>query len=393
MSGRILIITDYYLPGYKGGGPVRSIANLVEHLGDTFAFDILAPDRDFGDNTPYPNVRYGEWTPVGKARVRYLAPEERRMKTLGALISTLFSQLDYDMLYLNSFFAPMCAKILWARRAGYIAQDVPILLNPRGEFTRAALQHKRLKKRLYLTLVKAAKAARNLHWQTASEAEMKAIRREFPVTQNQAWIVEDLSASLGDSLPNIPDKRTDEPFKIVFLSRIARSKNLDFALNILAKTSRRIQFDLYGPIEDAHYWAECQALIDALPPNVQVSYQGTVAHGDVIQTFSQYHLFFFPTQSESYGHVIIESLYAGCPVLLSDRTPWRNLAEKNVGWDIPLESPERFVKAIETVAAMDAAAHQRHARAAQQFALTVVQNPAVVEETRRMFDSIINTKG
>jgi len=29
---RILIFVDYYLPGYKGGGTIRAIANLVNLL-------------------------------------------------------------------------------------------------------------------------------------------------------------------------------------------------------------------------------------------------------------------------------------------------------------------------------------------------------------------------
>ncbi len=52
------------------------------------------------------------------------------------------------------------------------------------------------------------------------------------------------------------------------------------------------------------------------------------------------HLLFLPTRSENFGHVILEALAAGCPVLLSDRTPWRNLARAGVGWDLPLDRPE-----------------------------------------------------
>ena len=36
----ILIIMGRYLPGYKDGGPVRSIKNLVDYLGDEYNFKI-----------------------------------------------------------------------------------------------------------------------------------------------------------------------------------------------------------------------------------------------------------------------------------------------------------------------------------------------------------------
>jgi len=37
----ILVFVSFYLPGYKAGGPVRSIANIVDHLNDEFYFRIV----------------------------------------------------------------------------------------------------------------------------------------------------------------------------------------------------------------------------------------------------------------------------------------------------------------------------------------------------------------
>jgi len=42
----ILCFVAYYPPGYKSGGPVRTIANMVEHLGDELDFRIVTRDRD-----------------------------------------------------------------------------------------------------------------------------------------------------------------------------------------------------------------------------------------------------------------------------------------------------------------------------------------------------------
>jgi hypothetical protein len=46
----ILILNEYYLPGYKAGGPIRSISNLVSWLGDDFNFKIITTDRDYLDS-------------------------------------------------------------------------------------------------------------------------------------------------------------------------------------------------------------------------------------------------------------------------------------------------------------------------------------------------------
>jgi hypothetical protein len=44
-----------------------------------------------------------------------------------------------------------------------------------------------------------------------------------------------------------------------------------------------------------------------------------------------------PTTHENYGHAIIESWGFGRPVLLSDKTPWRDLQEKGLGHCTPLK--------------------------------------------------------
>jgi len=40
----ILGLVEYYLPGYKSGGPVRTIANMVNQLSDHFEFWIVTRD-------------------------------------------------------------------------------------------------------------------------------------------------------------------------------------------------------------------------------------------------------------------------------------------------------------------------------------------------------------
>ena len=70
---RILIVVGRYLPGFRAGGPIRSIANTVDWLGDEFEFQIVTADRDIGDKCPYPGIRRDDWQMVGKGQVRYVS--------------------------------------------------------------------------------------------------------------------------------------------------------------------------------------------------------------------------------------------------------------------------------------------------------------------------------
>jgi hypothetical protein len=42
----VFILVGHYLPGFKGGGPTRSISNLVSALGKEFTFKVTTLDRD-----------------------------------------------------------------------------------------------------------------------------------------------------------------------------------------------------------------------------------------------------------------------------------------------------------------------------------------------------------
>jgi hypothetical protein len=54
---RVLVFVDWYLPGYKAGGPIRSVAALVRSLRDHCTFSIVTSDTDATERTPYPGVR------------------------------------------------------------------------------------------------------------------------------------------------------------------------------------------------------------------------------------------------------------------------------------------------------------------------------------------------
>ena len=42
----ILVICDYYLPGFESGGAMRTIVNMVDRLADEFRFRIVTRDHD-----------------------------------------------------------------------------------------------------------------------------------------------------------------------------------------------------------------------------------------------------------------------------------------------------------------------------------------------------------
>ena len=189
----ILTFVGYYLPGYKGGGPIRTLANVVDRLGDEFQFKIITADRDFGDEKPYPKIDVNGWNRIGKADVFYMSPTRRSLKDSRKLLCST----EYDILYLNSFFSPhFTIKPLLLRRLRLIS-DRPIIIAPRGEFSPGALGLKSLKKRVYLLVAKPFGLYRGVVWQASSEHEEDDIRR---------WFGSDARLIIAPNLPPIERK-------------------------------------------------------------------------------------------------------------------------------------------------------------------------------------------
>lgn len=382
----ILTFVPYYVPGYKAGGPIRSIANLVDQLGDEFRFLIVTKDRDSGDSSPYPDIQVDGWNSVGKAKVFY---GSERGLSFHALRRLLW-RTSYDVLYLNSFFSSeFTIRPLLLRRLGLLPNR-PILLAPRGEFSEGALQLKKSKKLAFVNLARVIRLYDGLVWQASSEYEVIDIRRvlggiadRYVVTPNLPSVLPSLSASPDEAY------RRNGPLRVVFLSRISRKKNLDFALRVLARVKEPVQFNIYGPADGDGYWHYCQKLISSLPNNIQVTYHGHVSHKEVPKIMKQNDLFFLPTLGENYGHAIAEALAAGTPVLISDATPWRNLEDAGVGWDLPLDSEEAFAERITEFAALSETEYLAMRQRTLAWAKSRLADPKVVEANRQMFLTVL----
>lgn len=377
----ILTFLSHYLPGYKSGGPVRTIANMVESLGDEFEFWIVTSDRDMLDSQSYADVCLDEWNRVGKAWVFYATPLQRSLRKWKDLIR----DTPHDLLYLNSLFGPAYTLLPLFARALSGNSNSPLLIAPRGELSPGALAIKRWKKAPFLALAKTLGWYRKVLWHASTEDEAEMIYKKFG-NAAQCVVARNLPAAIIQYVPTDNFSAQNRPLRVVFLSRISKMKNLDYALCVLKNCPTQVQLDIWGTMEDMDYWDECLSLIADLPTHIEVNYRGIANHSKVSEIMTRYDLFFLPTRGENYGHVIAEALSAGTPVLLSDQTPWRDLSAKGVGWDLPLDNNEgAFVEAIQLAAekrVVEGASWRKHV---YEYAVKRLHDPELIEANRRMF--------
>jgi glycosyltransferase involved in cell wall biosynthesis len=349
------MFADWYLPGYKAGGLITALSNLADFIGDTFELYVFTRDRDLTDKRPYEQIREMEWQAVGRARVLYTSDLSFRH-----LRRRIFEVMP-DIVYLNSFFSPLVIKILCLRKLGLLPKCA-FVLAPRGEFSRGALKVKPLKKTLYRNCALRAGLCHGLVWQASSELEggqiaavLGSAGRERPCIR-VAWDLPSRDWLQATAKP--PKKSKIAGGRFLFVSRISPVKNLLFALEMLANLKGKVEFDIFGPVDDERYWVDCQKRIKAMPENVVVRYQGIIPRELVPSVILDYDFFLLPTQGENFGYVILEALAAGCPVVLSDQTPWREVTEQSAGWALPLEDRESWGRVLQQCVDMEPKAYE-----------------------------------
>ncbi|WP_080642478.1 glycosyltransferase [Variovorax paradoxus] len=373
----VLLLTAGYAPGYRYGGPIRTLVNMVESLGEEINFRVICNDRDLGESAPYEGVLNRLWTKVGRADVCYL---DRSVSGMWWYAKFLISSRA-SVIHINSFFSflfsifpLMLLRFLGSRRS--------IVLGPRGEFAEAALNLKRRKKAAFIFVFKLLGLQKFVLWHASSEHEARDIRR---VMGGQVRIRTAVDIALPEQGLALKPRVCGKPLRIVFLSRISPMKNLLGVLNVLRCVSCPIVLDIFGPQEDQAYWKECHAAMLLLPEHVHASYLGSLRPLEVPKCLASYDLFFLPTLGENFGHAIAEALFAGVPLLISDRTPWRDLERRGLGWDIPLHQDARFIAGIETCFRMSAKEYNIWRARIRAWATENIGNPEAIEQNRQLF--------
>jgi glycosyltransferase involved in cell wall biosynthesis len=333
---KILILIDWYLPGTKAGGPVRSVHAMVMHLRNEFDFYILTTNKDLGETKPYENVQSDKWIEKDGYHVKYLS------NVTSAALSAEMLDASYHHIYINSLYSKWFSVTpLKIARKNKISRK--IILASRGMLGAGAMSIKPLKKRVFLAVANTLDWFKDITWHATGEHEKKDIQIKIKgspkivLAPNLSWIrVQE----------NVQKEKKIGELKLFYLSRIARVKNLHLALEILQEipTGNYITYHVFGPMEDEGYWNECQKIISQLPSHIKVGYKGIIDHDNLLKVLTEYHALFMPTSNENFGHSIIESLACGCPVLISDQTPWRDLGK--AGFDLSLAELTEFRNVI-----------------------------------------------
>lgn len=348
---RILIFNGFYYPAKNYGGPQTSIQNLVETCGDQHTFYVVSRNHDFNSKVLF-DVPVHQQVRVGKAIVIYVRD----------------CDLNYSYSDMKSFIEDIRPDLIWfagvlvpsKRVVGSIVArklHIPVLFSPRGEVNADHVSIKAWKKIPMLVMLRVFGIYRDAFFHSTCKDEYDGVFRFFRPKKDHVFLV-----------PNIPlikqpvlfsHHKVKGVLRCYFVSRIHPVKNLVYVIKALSLCYSEIVYDVYGPIEDTSYWADCGELISRLPFNVKVTYKGYLSREDLSRVIQSYDCLVFMSLNENYSHTIVESLSNSRPVIIGrGATPWDDIDGK-AGFVVSLEDPVQLAKILDEMASMDDAEYKR----------------------------------
>lgn len=398
MNNRVLIFIDWYRPGFRAGGPITSVANMVEQLSGDYQFRILTTDRDYGDAGPYEGIEPDVWTDPEEltgagtnVKVCYLSPKglsRRNLREKAAMAGC-------DTWYINGVYSRYFS-ILPLQLARRMRQGGPsrIVVAPRGMLSPHALKIKSARKNLFVAAARIFRLYRGVVFHATSQEEASTIGTTV-ARGNTVLVAPNLPAGMPciggppDTNPLIKKPGSDKKpgsLSLLSLARISPEKNTHGALRVLSGiTEGHVELRLVGETGSDGYWEACKKLIGSLPPNIRVWHDGPVHPYKLPGVMKDSHALLLPTTGENFGHAILECLSHGLPAIISDRTPWSGLQERGAGFVISINREEKFAEAIKTYIAMDQEDYDARSRAARQYAREQIENPGNLKLYKILF--------
>jgi glycosyltransferase involved in cell wall biosynthesis len=363
---KVFILSDWFAPGYRAGGPITSLYRMCGQLNQDVEFFILTNNHDWHQAVPY-DLPSEQWTDYEGVKVFYTS--EMRL----GLLDDLLDDVQPDLLYWNGIYSPRFHALPLIK---YLIRPKVkrMIVAPRGMLNANAIALKSTKKTFLLGTLKALGIAKKVNFHATSFKESQSIQAVFP----------DATIKNLSNLPPVIAKgraeKADSRVGFISVGRISRVKNTLELLRILYQMNQTVT--LIGGFDDPAYFEECHTLITA---SDQINWIEGVAPDRMESVLLQHRFFLSMTTGENFGHAIIEALAAGCPVIISDHTPWNDLEEYGAGWVLPLNDQQAWIDCINECKNMDDETYRIHSERARSYVSSKFDQAALREQYIKLF--------
>jgi glycosyltransferase involved in cell wall biosynthesis len=325
---KILFIAPSYKPAYIYGGPIVVIARLAERLVQ-LGHEVTVYTTTANGNKEL-DVPIKEPVMVDGVTVRYF---KRLTKDHTHISPSLYAYTwstakQYDVVHIHSWwnFLVLGAALMCMLRG------VKPVLSPHGMFCDYVLTANNQAKKKVLHAVIGKQLLKNSYLHVSSQMEWNECLKV-----NEGWRGANIF-NLVD-LPSGEYEREQKPvFTISFLSRIDPKKGLDILLHALSGVSFPYRLQIAGSGDEV-YVLQLKKMVNDLGMEEHVEWVGWMNSEQKFPFLAGSDLFALTSLNENFAIVVIESLYVGTPVLISNNVGLSNyVAQNGFGWITGIES-------------------------------------------------------
>lgn len=319
---RILFVAPSYKPAYIYGGPIVVIARLAERLVQ-LGHEVTVYTTTANGKTEL-DVPLKEPVMIDGVSVIYF---KRITKDHTHISPSLYAHVwktarQYDVIHIHSWwnFLVLGAALMCRLRG------VKPVLSPHGMFCDYVLNANNQAKKKILHAVIGKQLLKHTYLHVSSRMEWNEC-----IAINNDWRGAEIF-NLVD-LPSGEYARTAPPvFTISFLSRIDPKKGLDILLHALSGVSFPYKLQIGGS-GDEEYVAQLKKMVTTLGMEQHVEWSGWKNSQEKFTFLAGSDLFALTSLNENFAIVVIESLYVGTPVLISNNVGLSNYVQQNkFGW-------------------------------------------------------------
>lgn len=251
---------------------------------------------------------------------------------------------QFDVVHINGYRNFMNLPVIQAAKAA----GVPVVLQPHGGIP--VIVNSFVVKRLYDRVFGQSELANVAAIIAGQDSEREqALARGVPPEKIQI-IYNGLAIRDAASLPESGafrkryGLRNDAPL-VLFLARINKKKGADMLIEAFVRLKTpNVQLIIAGP--DDGQLPEVLRLIKKYGVQDRVVLPGLLSGVDVDAAFRDADLYVLPCRADTFPQTILESCYAGTPIVVTDACESAYLVKDRIGDVVPFD-PDAFAKAID----------------------------------------------
>ncbi|MDN3584428.1 XrtY-associated glycosyltransferase XYAG1 [Mucilaginibacter flavus] len=320
---KILQVCAAYKPAFIYGGPTMSVSMLAERLVNAgIETEVYASTANGKEELP---VIPGERVVVDGVPVTYF----RRLTGDHSHYSpALFRQLrrevkNFDIVHIHTWWN--LVSIFSCLIA--LKNNVPVLLSARGTLSPYSFQNKNIGVKWLIHHLLGKTLLQKCHLHATSKREADALSDLFKPK----------SIAVLPNFVKLPKERVFIPreisavFKLLFFSRIEEKKGLDLLIRALQAVNVPYELTVAGD-GDADYVTSLKELAGETGLTGKIEWIG-FQNENKFELMQGHDLFILPSYDENFGNVVIETLFVGTAVLISEDVGLEDYVNvNNLGW-------------------------------------------------------------